>query len=156
MDAEIHEIREKDYDNFKKAFCAYYGELDCEDDPLHLFSEYLLPDLKAGLFNVAVAKCGEDILGFVIFQIDDVINDWCFKDGWGNVRELYVYPEARYKGLGGSLLRYAENALRESGATDVYCIPTEEAETFFTERGYTDSGEVCPDADGKVLTRKLS
>lgn len=156
MDAEIHNIREKDYDNFEKAFCAYYAELGCEDDALHLFAEYVLPDLKAGLFGVAVASDGESVTGFVIFQIDDVVNDWCYKDGWGDVRELYVSPNDRRKGLGTELLSYAESELKASGAENAYCTPTEEAETFFIGRGYSDGGEICDETGGKLLVKKLS
>jgi len=33
----VRPIEKKDYSAFKELFCNYYAELDCEDDPLHLF-----------------------------------------------------------------------------------------------------------------------
>jgi len=142
--------------DLEELFIKYYGELDCEDDPQHLFSEYLCPDLKAGLFNVAAATSGGRTIGFVIYQIDDVINDWNFKDGWGDLRELYVLPEYRGKGAGKALVDYAVRALKGQGAENIYLLPTEESEKFFLYCGFADSGEYCKEADCKVFAEKCN
>lgn len=152
----VREITEKDFPAFEKLFCDYYAELDCEDDPLHLFKEYVLPDLKAGLFRtgVAIKESGDQsgkIAGFVIFQIDDVLNDWNFKEGCGDVRELYVIPPFRNNGIGRALLTFAENGLKSDGASEIYTLPTEESERFFIKCGYADAGEYCAEADNKVF-----
>ena len=72
---KVSPVTEKDYPAFEKLFCDYYEELDCEDEPLHLFREYVLPDLKANLFEAAAVLQGETLAGFIIFQTDDVLND---------------------------------------------------------------------------------
>lgn len=144
---------------FEKLFCDYYAELDCEEAPLPLFTNYLLPDFKAGLFEVGI--CEDDgaivgtsvVSGFIIFQIDDLINDWNFKEGCGDVRELYVAPPFRRRGFGSALLKYAENRLAALGATEIYTLPLEENESFFASRGYADSGEYCAEADNKVFSK---
>lgn len=152
----VRKIEEADFGAFKEMFCAYFEELDCEDDPLHLFEEYVLPDLKAGLFSVAVAENGKTLCGFVIWQIDDVINDWCFKDGWGDVRELYVLPDMRGRGTGSALLQFALQALKAEGAQSVYTLPAEESEGFFIKCGFEDCAEYCADTDNKVFSKILS
>ncbi len=151
----IRKIAEEDFAGFKKLFCDYYAELDCEDDPLHLFDEYVLPDLKAGLFGTAVAQENGALCGFVIFQIDDVINDWCFKEGCGDVRELYVVPARRNAGTGRKLLTFAEEELIKEGAGEIYLLPDEACEGFFTACGYSDCGEYCPEADSKVFNKTI-
>ena len=151
----VRPILESDYAAFEKLFCDYYTELDCEDDPLHLFSEYLLPDLKAGLFNVAMAETDGQTVGFIIYQIDDILNDWNFKEGCGDVRELYVAPDYRRRGAGTALLKFADSALTPAGADEVYTLPTEESEAFFIKRGYEDIGEYCAEADNKVFGKNL-
>ena len=151
----VRPVRESDYSAFEKLFCDYFAELDCEEEPLPLFTDWLLPDLKAGLFDVGVCEVDGVIAGFVIFQIDDIINDWNFKEGFGDVRELYVAPAFRRRGLGTALLRFAEAALAKSGATEIYTLPVEETESFFTARGYTDGGEYCADADNKVFIKNI-
>lgn len=151
----VRPVAISDYSAFKKLFCDYFAELDCEEDPLPLFDDWLLPDLKAGLFDAGVAEVDGGVVGFVIFQIDDLINDWNFKEGFGDVRELYVAPAFRRRGLGTALLQFAENALAASGATEVYTLPVEECEGFFIGRGFTDSGEYCADADNKVFVKNI-
>ena len=149
-------ITEKDYSDFEKLFCDYYAELDCEDDPLHLFREYVLPDLEANLFEAATISQEEKLLGFVIYQIDDVLNDWNFKEGFGDVRDLYIAPAFRQQGLGANLLSFAEKRLSDAGAQQIYVLPTEESESFFKNRGYFDSGEYCPEADNKVFCKTIA
>ncbi len=153
---EVKLISKKDYKRFEKLFCDYYVELDCEDDPLHLFREYVLADLKANLLQAALCVSCGNAEGFVIFQTDDVINDWCFKDGWGDVRELYVMPSLRQQGFGTALLKFAEEALKKAGAQNIYTLPTEESEKFFLSRGYSDTGEYCAELDNKVFGKTLN
>ena len=151
----VRTVCENDFPAFKELFRDYYTELDCEDDPLSLFDEYLLPDLKAGLFEVAVCETEGKICGFVIFQIDDVINDWNFKEGCGDVRELFVAPYTRGNGVGSALLRFAEARLKDMGADEIYTLPTEESEAFFKKCGYEDTGEYCSEADNKVFGKLI-
>lgn len=151
----IRNVKESDLPALKKLFSDYFTELDCDDDPLHLFDEYVLPDLKANLLSVAVADGGESISGFIIFQIDDVINDWCFEEGKGDIREIYVAPESRRQGVGTSLLAFAENALKADGAKEVYLLPTDESEKFFNYSGYCDIGEYCAELDCKVFGKNF-
>ncbi len=152
---KVRPVQLSDYPAFKKLFCDYYTELDCEEDPLPLFDDCLLPDLKAGLFEVGICEIEGAVVGFVIFQIDDILNDWNFKEGCGDVRELYVAPAFRRQSLGTALLQYAEAALIKSGATEIYTLPVEECESFFIARGYTDGGEYCAEADNKVFIKNM-
>ena len=66
--------------------------------------EYILPDLLAGLIRIELLKDGDTYAGFVIYQKDDIDNEWNFKEGWGDVREIYVIPSKRRKGYGEFLL----------------------------------------------------
>ena len=75
---KVRLFEENDCEAVKRLFADYYAELDCEDDPLHLFDEYVLPDLQARLFEVAVAEGGNSVCGFAVYQIDDLINDLNF------------------------------------------------------------------------------
>ncbi|MDE6373891.1 MAG: GNAT family N-acetyltransferase [Clostridia bacterium] len=152
---KVRPIEENDCEAFKRLFADYYAELDCEDDPLHLFDEYVLPDLQARLFEVAVAECGNSVCGFAVYQIDDLINDWNFKEGCGDLRELFVSPAVRGRGLGRMLLGFCEQRLTELGATEIYTLPVEESENFFIKCGYSDTGEYCAEADNKVFGKSL-
>lgn len=134
-------------DSLYEMFTAYYGELGCEEDCLHLLNEYVLPDILAGLVKCDILEEDGKACGFVLYQIDDIDNEWNFKEGWGDVREIYIAPERRKKGLGKFLLYTAEMKLKEAGADKCYCLPEENAQNFFTACGYTKSQTFNEDLD---------
>ena len=80
---------------FKGMFANYYAELGCDDDAEHLLDEYVLPDMRAGLVNIAVAEAENGPCGFVVWQVDSIENEWCMREGEGTVRELFVEPYMR-------------------------------------------------------------
>ncbi len=144
--------KEKFYGLFKD----YYKELDCEDDTAHLLEEYIMPDLLAGLIKIDLLHDGEGYSGFVVYQTDDINNDWNYREGEGDIREIYIAPNARNKGYGKFLLFTAEMKLFESGAKKVYCLPYEESAGFFEKCGYADSQEYCEELDCNVYEKELS
>lgn len=150
----ISALEKKNYAAFRKLFTAYYEELDCEDDPLHLLDEYIIPDYEEGLLHIAVSSDGQELTAFVIYQTDDPVNDWCFKDGCGDIREIYVLKEERGKGIGSLLVKFAESDLKAEGASGIYALPTEDAEAFFIALGYFDCGEYCEELDNKVFIKQ--
>ena len=138
---------------FTKLFVEYYSELGCTDNVPHLIDEYILPDLLAGLIRIEILHDGEKYAGFVIYQTDDINNDWNLKEGWGDVREIYVSPSSRRQGLGKFLLFTAEMKLKESGITKAYCLPYEASASFFTACGYTKTDDYNEDLDCFVYTK---
>lgn len=150
---QIKRVTEKDFPQIKALFCEYYRELDCEDDPAEIFDGLVADDLKNCLISAAAAFDGETMVGFIIYQVDDVINDWCFKDGCGDIRELFVTPSSRKSGIGSALVTFAESQLKAEGADGVYLLPTEESEKFFIRLGYADCGEYCAELDNKVFEK---
>lgn len=141
----------------KKEFCtlfsSYYEELGCDDDVEHLIEEYILPDLLSGLLSIDILQDGETYAGFVIYQTDDIDNEWNFKEGWGDIRELYIIPSHRRQGLGRFLLYTAEMKLRESGTNKAYCLPSEESESFFVSCGYKRTEDYNAELDSIVYEK---
>ena len=139
---------------FETLFSSYYQELGCEDDTAHLVEEYILPDLLAGLISIDILQDGDEYAGFVIYQIDDIENEWNFKEGWGDIRELYISPSHRRQGLGKFLLYTAEMKLKESGAEKAYCLPDEESEKFFMSCGYERTEGYNAELDSIVYEKR--
>ncbi len=136
------------YTTFGSLFADYYAELGCDDDCEALLADCVLPDFEAGLLKILLAAAAEPI-GFVIYQTDDIDNDWNFMEGWGDIREIYVAPACRGKGCGSALLAAAENDLGDK----IYLLPDEKSERFFIARGYGDNGGYCPELDSKVFEK---
>ena len=149
----VSPLKDKDKNIFSRLFGEYYAELGCTDDTAHLVEEYVLPDLLAGLLHVDIISEDGQTAGFVIYQIDDINNEWNFKEGWGDIREIYIIPSLRRRGLGKFLLYSAEMKLKEAGAQKSYCLPYEKAVTFFNACGYKNSSEFCEELDCAVFEK---
>lgn len=146
-------LRDDTREIFIKLFKDYYEELGCEDDAQHLADEYVLPDMLAGLLHVDILDDGGEYAGFIIYQRDDIDNEWCFREGWGDVREIYVAPSFRRQGLGKFLLYTAEMKLKEAGAVRCYCLPCNSAADFFAACGYEKTDEYDDEFDGFVYEK---
>ena len=139
--------------DFEKLFSDYYAELGCTDDTKHLVDEYVIPDLLAGLLSIDVLFAEGSFAGFIIYQKDDIDNEWNFKEDWGDIREIYVAPPFRKKGYGRFLLYTAEMKLKESGVQKAYCLPYEDAVPFFSACGYVKTDEYCEEMDCPVFEK---
>ena len=150
---KVSPLRDVDKGEFTELFKDYYRELGCLDDVPHLVEEYIIPDLTAGLLKTDILKDGEIFAGFIIYQVDDIGNDWNFKEGWGDVREIYVIPSKRRKGLGKFLLYTAEMKLKESGTSRAYVLPSENSLPFFGSCGYKKTDGYCAELDCPVYEK---
>ena len=149
----VFPLNDKYKEKFAKMFTDYYDELGCDEDGEHLVDEYILPDLLAGLLKVDLIEEDGELCGFCIYQTDEPGNDWNFKDGWGDIREIYIVMAKRRKGLGRFLLYTAEMRLKESGAKDIYALPDADSADFFAACGYDLSDEVCEELDCNVYVK---
>ena len=149
----VYPLKDTDKTAFEKLFKEYYSELECADDTKHLIDEYIIPDMLAGLLHIDLISDDNEVCGFVIYQIDDIVNEWNLKEGWGDIREIYISPSRRRQGNGKFLLYTAEMKLKEAGAESAYCLPYEKAVPFFTACGYADSNEYCEDLDCNIFTK---
>lgn len=132
----VKPLRDDTKDIFTQLFSNYYKELDCDENVPRLVDEYILPDLLAGLINIDVICDGDIYAGFIIYQKDDIDNDWNFKENWGDIREIYVIPSLRGQGLGKFMLLTAEMKLKERGIDKAYSLPNAKSEEFFIKCGY--------------------
>lgn len=166
---KILALQKSSYRVFKQLFCDYYTELESDEDLEHLLKEYVLPDYEAELIQIALAfedaadgdknAAGDNqaannsqAVGFVIYQIDSIENDWCIHEGWGDIRELYVKKEWRNRGIGKSLLAFAE---RELEGLPLFVLPDEACESFFVKAGFKDSGEMESETACKIFVKNI-
>ena len=149
----VYPLKDTDRAVFEQLFKEYYAELGCADNTAHLVDEYIIPDMLASLLRIDIISEDGEICGFAIYQIDDIDNEWNLKEGWGDIREIYVIPSRRRKGLGRLLLYTAEMKLKEASAKTAYCLPFESAVPFFTACGYSDTSQYCEDLDCNIFEK---
>ena len=58
------------------------------------------------------------------------------------IESLYVRSAAARRGVGSSLLAYAEQQIRDAGASVAYLDASPNAEAFYARRGYRRVGEI--------------
>lgn len=151
---KVSPLRDSALENFKNLFTDYYAELGCDDDCEHLVSEYIVPDLLAGLIKIDVLSENDKLSGFIIYQQDDINNDWNFMEGFGDIREIYVVPSLRRTGAGTLLLYTAEMRLRESGVKKSYALPALGSEPFFEACGYKKTDGYSAELDSIVYVKE--
>ena len=138
----------------------YFAALDW-NDPKDAIPPSYVPKILAriaemldqGGFWVYLAREKGALCGFVIAQIDGEGKDWCKRPGWGFIRELYVTPGHRGRGIAGKLVRRAEASMRQSGASQVYL--TTDLAGFWEAMGYADSGEVYEGNGGTIYVKAI-
>lgn len=150
---QVSPLRDDLKDKFAEMFETYYKELGCDEDCRHLVEEYIIPDLLSGLLKIDILHSDGEAAGFVIYQRDESANDWNFKEGWGDMREIYIARAYRGKGAGKFLLYTAEMKLKESGVLRAYCLPNLAAESFFKACGYKKTEEYCAELDSFVYEK---
>ena len=94
----------------------------------------------------------DDAKGFVNYQVDTHQSDWCEKETWGCIRELYVADDVRGQGYGRKLAEHAEKKLLTLSVPNIY-LTTDDAIDFWVKIGYRDTGEICAKNEGNILIK---
>lgn len=87
--------------------------------------------------GLRVARTADEIVGFVMFSMER--GDFEQDDVRGIVRNLYVEPSHRGRGVGSRLLEAAETALADAGAARISLeamAENERARRFYERHGY--------------------
>ncbi|MCD8040850.1 MAG: GNAT family N-acetyltransferase [Clostridia bacterium] len=153
---KVFPLRDTYAEKFKDMFMVYYLELGCEENGAHLAEEYVIPDMLAGLLRVDIIEEDGNICGFCIYQTDSKENEWNFKEGFGDIREIYIESDCRKKGLGKFILYTAEMKLKESGVKEIYTLADGDAAGFFAACGYELTSEECEELDCNVYLKTAS
>lgn len=129
------------------------------------YDSHILPDSNRGVIRdtlarhavtggLRTARHGDEVVGFVSFELERGAYE---DDGTrGVVRNVYVDPEYRNRGIGGALLDAAETALADAGATVVALeamAGNDRARGFYRRRGYAPHRvQFEKPLDGEVAT----
>ncbi len=132
-------------------------ELDCGEDAKHLIGEYIIPDLIAGLLHIDLINDNDECAGFIIYQIDDINNDWNLQEGYADIREIYIAPEYRRKRHGQIFCFIPPKMkLKEAGAKSRTACLMQKAIPFFTACGYRNTDRYNDELDCFVFEKKFT
>lgn len=153
---KIREYKESDYAGFKEMLYVCFtqdykiplNKNQLEDLCLEITQQFLRYILSIDLLIIDDAP-----KGFVIYQIDSKDSDWCEKEGYGFIRELYVAADLRGAGHGRSLVSHAEKRMKDKAVPGIY-LTTDETTGFWAKIGYRDTGEICVKNNGRIFVKK--
>lgn len=139
----IEELQKNYYNKFKELFYDYFVEigqnLTKEIVDTKIVDECILQEYEKSIIYIDVIK-EMDIVGFIIYQIDNEKSDWNKRPGFGFIREFYIEPKHRRQGYGNQLLKNAELCLKRLGIEYVYLTSDEKeyVKDFYLHNGYVD------------------
>lgn len=136
---------------FKELLKAYLDEIFEEtgviisEDLVNQALVEIIGNLESDLRIWAYLCYEEDkAIGFVIAQIDEIGAQWCLKPGYGLIREFYIEPEYRRKGLGKAMYVFIEEILKKEEVKIIYLTTDSAAGIgFWQSQGYKFTGEIC-------------
>lgn len=117
---------------FQTAFRRYFAEMGVTVRDW----EELFREMNGEGDNAAFVRTGDDgaVVGFIMFK-PIAFTSWFFEETCGFIREFWVSPEARGRGVGSELLAQAEDYFRGKGMyTSI--LTTDTAAAFYERRGY--------------------
>ena len=142
---------------FKKMLITYFNDdMKCnwssefiEDKILRLFEEKWSKEI----LYIDLLEENKQIIGFAIYQIDTPQSDWCKKEGWGFIREVYIQKDYRKQDYGYELVKNIEWCLKSKKVKDIY-LNADDAIAFWNKCGYINTNEV--NVDGMyILIKKV-
>ena len=156
MEIKIRKFSDADRNDFIKMLDTCFSQ-DYKE-PLTLaqlerWCDTLTRQAEAQIVFLDILEIDGILRGFVLYQIDSQKSDWCVKEGYGTIREIYVAADLRKGGHGKSLALHAENQLRQMNIPGVYLTSEEEAIGFWEKMGYQNSGEICSENNGQIFVK---
>ena len=152
---EIRGYMEPDYTAFKEMFGEYFlndFNIELTEKELENICREITQKVKENILFLDLLMLNNSAKGFIIYQIDSPSSDWCEKEGYGFIRELFIAADFRKKGYGKDLAVYAENKLWDLSVPYIY-LTAYESKNFWIKTGYQDSGEVSAKNDDRIYIK---
>jgi len=154
---EIKKFTDVDFDAFAQmvAVCWVedYKETLYENPPIRMCNR-MIQSVKDGFTYLDLLHLDGNPIGFVMYQVDHPESDWCEKEGFGFIREMYIRKDQRKHGYGKILANHAENELKKLLVPHIY-LTSDDAIEFWLSVGYVDTGEISKFNGGKILIKEV-
>lgn len=139
----VRPCRRQDLPAFQDLLLRYFREdlhLPLTDEQAQELAEDIYAETRIGV-PLDIAFFNGEAVGFIDYQTDHPASSWCFHEGWGCIRELYVAPEHRSRGAARALIARAEAAAKRTNAPMLY-LTADDAIPFWEHLGFVRSGRI--------------
>ena len=151
---EIRSFTDSDFDAFAQMVGVYFIE-DLKEtlynNPPVGMCNTMIQSVKDGITHLDIMHIDDTPIGFIMYQVDSPKSDWCEKEGYGFIREMYIRKDYRKKGYGKILATHAEGELKKLSVPHIYLTSSNDA--FWVSIGYASTGEICEKNNNHVLIK---
>ena len=147
-------------DEYFDAFAQMVGTYFIEDlkEPLSNnppigMCKAMTQSVTDGITYLDLLHLGGIPIGFIMYQVDSPKSNWCEKEGYGFIREMYLCKNYRKQGFGKILAAHAENELKKLSVPFIYL--TSSNDNFWLSAGYAGTGEICEKNNNHVLIKQM-
>ncbi|MBI9012525.1 MAG: GNAT family N-acetyltransferase [Clostridiales bacterium] len=151
----IRNFKADDLHDFTKMFTTYFRSdfnIDISDDGANRLCKKMAEDILSGIVNLDLLIVDGKSIGFINAQIDTPKSDWCEREGWGFIREMYIHKDYRGRGFGSKLVKHVEETFYTIGVRQIY-LTSDETGDFWISCGYKESGEISSINNGPIYEK---
>ncbi len=135
---EIRPFGYEDLYRFNEMFSTYFREdfkIEISDAKINVICSEIAESVARKITWMDMLLVDSNLAGFIYYQIDNPESDWCEREGWGFIREIYIKSNMRGRGLGTKLVAGAEKELYNKGVRYIY-LTSDEMGQFWNFCGY--------------------
>lgn len=154
----IKAIKEPDYESFVNMFNSYFLDdfkIELEHSKIEEICLDIMERTKKQVIFLDLMKINNKSIGFIIYQIDSPESDWCQKEGFGFIREVYIDKELRKQGLGKLLVAHVEQALKDKNIEQIY-LTSGDSGLFWSQCGYKTTYETGYRNEDPIYIKKIN
>lgn len=141
---EIRSYKLEDLEVFTSMFTTYFVndfKIEISHEGAKKMCEKISREVLTGILGLDLLIIEGHPIGFINSQVDSDKSDWCEREGWGFIREVYVRKDHRGQDLGMRLVHHVEENFYKQGINNVY-LTSDDSKEFWIACGYEDSGKV--------------
>jgi len=150
----IKKYTDSDFDAFAQMVAVYFIE-DLKEPLNHNppigMCKAMIQSVKDAATYLDILHIDDSPVGFIMYQVDSQKSNWCEKEGYGFIREMYIRKDCRKQGYGKTLVAHAEDELKRLSVPYIYLTSSNDA--FWLSIGYTSTGEICEKNNNHVLIK---
>jgi len=152
---KIRKFTDSDFDAFAQMVGVYFIE-DLKDplnnNPPVGMCKAMTQNVKAGIIYLDLLLLDDTPIGFIMYQVDSPKSNWCEKEGYGFIREMYIHKDHRKQGYGKIVVAHAESELKKLFVPYIYL--TSSNDPFWLSVGYANTGEICEKNNHHILIKE--
>lgn len=155
---EIESFEESDYESFVNMFNSYFLDdfkIELEHSKIREICLDIMERAKKQVIFLDLMRINNKSIGFIMYQIDSPESDWCQKEGFGFIREMYIDKGLRSQGLGKLLVAHAEKFLKYKNVEQIY-LTSDNGGLFWNQCGYKITNKVGYRNEDPIYIKKFN